>query len=104
MATARNLKAAEADNAALLAELRQVLRWANRYHHKDVAESLDQLLAQPHPGTALLERLRTLEEALSDAAQDLKLWAAIPSVPSGIQRALAKRAEGIRALLDTVKS
>lgn len=107
------LKVAKADNAALLGSLRASaaeltrLRDVHLPHYEDkigepdagVTAEATAVSLHPHPGAALLERLRALETALADAAQDLDVWATIPSVPEGIQRALAKRAESIRALL-----
>lgn len=63
--------AAVADNAALVKELRQVHRWANKTHQKDLAAEIAQLLAQPRPGASLLEKHRKELERLSAALADM---------------------------------
>jgi hypothetical protein len=68
-----------ADNAALVAEIRRVHRWANKVHQKDLASEMAQLLAAPHPGTALLEQHRKdverLSAALADVQRKVENWA-----------------------------
>lgn len=58
---------AEADNAELMRALHRAHGWASANGLRSVAEDMVKPLARPHPGAAMLERVRALENAVEHA-------------------------------------
>jgi hypothetical protein len=84
---ARQVQELEADNAALLAVLRDTIAMIDSTNNEPtcvlVAPAIRAFMAQPHPGSALLDKMEALKEQVARCQERERKHAALMGVPDG---------------------